>query len=584
MNEPMTPAPHSSPFARSRRTILLGLAAALPALTVVRAAAQRPDVPPGSGTPPPSGQPGVPPSRFELLPTPVKSATLPAAVAPARRGIISDSSTMAIGDDSDGAALTVTQGGTGSAILVQKPDEPNYAVRIDAYGHGMVVQQTHDFAGGDNDLINLYHRSTGDAIYTVHLGGRPPGYSGLSGTNACINMLIPYYLDDTTARRMGAILNDRTGMRGLHVESQPTNPDIISVNVVHWGGGPAVQIVNQYATKPQGHGSALTVVHYGNAAGINIGHYGAGAEPTIKVLAYDVPNRTVLDIRDGSNTYPRLAATGRGMLHFGTGYVPEDTTLQRTALGTLSITGSDGNGALAFGAAGDARLYRSGADILRTDNRFQIQRGDNAEPALEVGLHSSARRLRLMPLGQIDFGDGAIYDVKLYRNVPGQLTVDGRLSINRPSTGDLALLVSIPGSVQYRLIVTASGSLWWSSGAANVDTNLYRAGADHLRTDDLLSAQSVAVTGDAPGQANAITFTNAHSTGVPRGPGTGTIKFADGASRDSAGFLKVKIGTTDYFVPVFAAAEPMQAAAAASRSASTLPPPDVTPPPEPRSR
>jgi hypothetical protein len=61
------------------------------------------------------------------------------------------------------------------------------------------------------------------------------------------------------------------------------------------------------------------------------------------------------------------------------------------------------------------------------------------------------------------------------------------------------------------------------------------------------------VGGDEGGASGMIAMTNAENTGTGRGAGIGTIKFADGTSRDCAGFWKIWIGITAYYVPVFAA-------------------------------
>lgn len=64
---------------------------------------------------------------------------------------------------------------------------------------------------------------------------------------------------------------------------------------------------------------------------------------------------------------------------------------------------------------------------------------------------------------------------------------------------------------------------------------------------------SLTVVGDSAGFAGGVTITNGENTGVARGAGVGTVKFADGTSRDCVGFIKIYIGTTAYYMPVFAA-------------------------------
>jgi hypothetical protein len=60
------------------------------------------------------------------------------------------------------------------------------------------------------------------------------------------------------------------------------------------------------------------------------------------------------------------------------------------------------------------------------------------------------------------------------------------------------------------------------------------------------------VGGDQGGVANKTSFTNTSDV-TANSTGTGTIKFKGATSRDSSGFIKIYIGTTAYYVPVFSA-------------------------------
>jgi hypothetical protein len=63
---------------------------------------------------------------------------------------------------------------------------------------------------------------------------------------------------------------------------------------------------------------------------------------------------------------------------------------------------------------------------------------------------------------------------------------------------------------------------------------------------------SLRVSGDDGGAASTITITNGSQI-TARSTGVGTIKFDDATNRDCAGFITIYIGTTAYYVPVFAA-------------------------------
>lgn len=63
---------------------------------------------------------------------------------------------------------------------------------------------------------------------------------------------------------------------------------------------------------------------------------------------------------------------------------------------------------------------------------------------------------------------------------------------------------------------------------------------------------SVVAGGDSGGTASCNTFSNGSNVAA-RSTGVGTIKFADATARDNVGFIKVYVGTTAYWVPIFAA-------------------------------
>lgn len=62
----------------------------------------------------------------------------------------------------------------------------------------------------------------------------------------------------------------------------------------------------------------------------------------------------------------------------------------------------------------------------------------------------------------------------------------------------------------------------------------------------------VRIAGDVGGVAAHNTITGASDL-TANSTGTGTVKFKGATSRDSAGFIKIYIGTTPYYIPVFSA-------------------------------
>jgi hypothetical protein len=62
----------------------------------------------------------------------------------------------------------------------------------------------------------------------------------------------------------------------------------------------------------------------------------------------------------------------------------------------------------------------------------------------------------------------------------------------------------------------------------------------------------VRVSGDTGGAASTVALTNTSDL-TARSTGVGTILFDDATNRDSAGFIRIYVGTTAYYVPIFAA-------------------------------
>lgn len=97
-------------------------------------------------------------------------------------------------------------------------------------------------------------------------------------------------------------------------------------------------------------------------------------------------------------------------------------------------------------------------------------------------------------------------------------------------------------------ITTTYGVKVDALGVGSTRYAFYQAGTSDIN----YFAGEVRVLGDIGGVASANTLTGvsniaANSTGV------GTIKFKGATNRDSTGFIKIYIGTTAYYVPVFSA-------------------------------
>jgi hypothetical protein len=150
-----------------------------------------------------------------------------------------------------------------------------------------------------------------------------------------------------------------------------------------------------------------------------------------------------------------------------------------------------------FGA--DVNLYRSAANILKTDDNLYAV-GDLAAKlggaTTEVAIGARG------PGGQAGITFGSPSDVNLYRSAADVLKTDDQLwavgGITMPDlgVGVFALQAGLSGESVRRFRVGRDGTVEWGSGSGAVDTNLYRSAADTLKTDDsLVVAGTLTVNG-----------------------------------------------------------------------------------------
>ena len=150
--------------------------------------------------------------------------------------------------------------------------------------------------------------------------------------------------------------------------------------------------------------------------------------------------------------------------------------------------------------ANDVILYRGGANQLKTLDYIVSERaaaGSSHFYGIVTG--DTGPRIRFEGAtngGKIWFGSGAsalgAEDTNLYRASANLLRTDDNLSISRPSSADWALSTKTSADTSDRLLILASGSMnWGPGGASSTDTNLYRLSANVLKTDDRFDAPAV---------------------------------------------------------------------------------------------
>jgi hypothetical protein len=282
------------------------------------------------------------------------------------------------------------------------------AVNVDASHQAFVGRHTVDHGGATFDLVDLFHKSAGDALFVAHMGGRPPGFTDQTGGNAGLNVLVPYYLDAPgDGRSGGTVPNDRTGMRGLKIQTMPTNSDVVAIDVLHWGNSYSAYFGIQPNARgePQGTGGGLLVDDWSTASSIKIGKYAAprAGEAAINVLGSggSAAPFQALRVTDGSAV--RASLRTDGTLALGTGS-PFAVRLQAEmpASGVarnLALSNSQGTGAqLEFDDA-NARY----ATITSTFDSTSQPRNGSLSLSVVAG-NSMTERLKLNATGIGFFG------------------------------------------------------------------------------------------------------------------------------------------------------------------------------------
>lgn len=143
-----------------------------------------------------------------------------------------------------------------------------------------------------------------------------------------------------------------------------------------------------------------------------------------------------------------------------------------------------------FGSAQDTYLYRSAYHTLKTDYYFES--GDRIYAS--VGSSAQTEIGAINPgVPGIMLGDGR--DASLYRKAAGVVATNNMLAVignnlfveNATADATVFGTVSAYADTNYTFFIARNGAMSWGpGGAAVVDTNLYRSQANRLRTDDSL--------------------------------------------------------------------------------------------------
>jgi hypothetical protein len=147
------------------------------------------------------------------------------------------------------------------------------------------------------------------------------------------------------------------------------------------------------------------------------------------------------------------------------------------------------SGAMEWGpgsAARDCFFAREGSGALTaTDTLLRVYRSsasNNAFSARVTGDTTSRWYVNVDGAQWWSTGSSAA-DVGLWRSAASQLTTNGALQTSRTAVTDAVRDLRITGDTQPRFYQVASGQMYWGSGAATLDTTLYRDQAASLVTD-----------------------------------------------------------------------------------------------------
>jgi hypothetical protein len=166
-----------------------------------------------------------------------------------------------------------------------------------------------------------------------------------------------------------------------------------------------------------------------------------------------------LDVVGNINATGDLYAAGNDVIVGGDTYVSRNSAKEMALKATAGVIIRENPtepeaGLLYFGSSKDTNLYRSAANVLKTDDSLTV----------------SGSYLTVSS-GTILFPDIA-------------------------TSGAFAIRTKVTGDADYRYGVAADGKTMWGDGTNAWDTNLYRSAADTLKTDDSLIVAGTALVGN----------------------------------------------------------------------------------------
>jgi hypothetical protein len=222
---------------------------------------------------------------------------------------------------------------------------------------GTTVLTTPNAAQVAAGTLTMSQNATSSGSITVSVAAP----SGSAGGNALFNGLVPYYVDDTSTGRAGQIVNNRTDMKGLFIQTQAPNSGVYGILLQHAGNAPAIQITNQdpstlQGAAGQGTGGPLVIDDFSTASGISFSKQGTPGtgNATLKLGTTIASAIDAIRVNNSSGS-GRFLVRADGSAFVGLDYPTQSplavqvqiekagSGVQR-ALGLTNNTSADGNG------------------------------------------------------------------------------------------------------------------------------------------------------------------------------------------------------------------------------------------------
>jgi hypothetical protein len=304
----------------------------------------------------------------------------------------------------------------------------------------------------------------------------------------------------------------------------------------------------------------------GNATGSGVAIYAGDATPAnapFKVTAQGALTATSATITgaitatsgmiDGVLTIGTGGGAGGG-IYQGSGTFASPTTGLKlwNSSGVGRIAGYN-NGALQWEGATDGKLKAGAGAVELSDVGLSIQATDSATTWNSLnGIKFTQSTNQVAAIG-VYCGTTAgsennvlIRARHLTESRRNYLRLSASSTFSNVNNTVLIEAADNSGSSGYAAIVLEA------KNSATGDSRI-RIDADDIYIDnDIETERGLWVGGDSGGKAGTVGLSDVSNTAA-NSTGTGTIKMKGATNRDSAGFVKIYIGTTAYWVPVFSA-------------------------------